>query len=107
MKKLLTLLFSVAALTVSAQTLPYQNPSLTPQQRADDLLPRLTLEEKVRLMMDSSHTVDSRDGIQRARLQHGTSSGYHLLEMQHIEEAYRFHMKIKLFHNSPPSYPPS
>ena len=58
MKKLLTLLFSVAALTVSAQTLPYQNPSLTPQQRADDLLPRLTLEEKVRLMMDSSPAIE-------------------------------------------------
>jgi len=58
MKKLLTLLFSAATLTISAQSLPYQNPQLTPEQRADDLLPRLTLDEKVRLMMDSSPAIE-------------------------------------------------
>ena len=57
MKRLLTLLFSATTLTISAQTLPYQNPQLTPQQRADDLLGRLTLDEKVRLMMDSSPAI--------------------------------------------------
>ena len=57
MKRLLTLLFSATTLTISAQTLPYQNPQLTPQQRADDLLGRLTLDEKVWLMMDSSPAI--------------------------------------------------
>ena len=54
MKKLVTILFSAATLTICAQQLPYQNPQLTAEQRADDLLKRLTLEEKASLMMDSS-----------------------------------------------------
>ena len=69
MKKLFSvLLFVVSGLTMSAQTLPYQNPplgsavlhskELTAEQRADDLLKRLTLEEKVRLMMDTSPAID-------------------------------------------------
>ena len=45
-------------LPLAAQTLPYQNPQLTAEQRADDLLKRLTLEEKVRLMMDTSPAID-------------------------------------------------
>ena len=45
-------------LPLSAQTLPYQNPQLTAEQRADDLLKRLTLEEKVRRMMDPSPAID-------------------------------------------------
>ena len=57
MKRLLTLLFSATTLTISAQTLPYQNPQLTPQQRADALLGRLTLDDKVWLMMDSSPAI--------------------------------------------------
>lgn len=31
-------------------SLPYQNPSLSPSERAEDLLHRLTLKEKVSLM---------------------------------------------------------
>ena len=46
----------------NAQQLPYQNPQLTAQERADDLLTRLTLDEKVKLMMDSSPAI-SRLGI--------------------------------------------
>ena len=57
MKKLLTTLLGIVALTASAQTLPYQNPSLTAEQRADDLLGRLTLEEKTKLMMDTSPAI--------------------------------------------------
>ena len=57
MKKLLTTLLGFVALTASAQTLPYQNPSLTAGQRADDLLGRLTLEEKTKLMMDTSPAI--------------------------------------------------
>ena len=43
---------------LSAQTLPYQNPNLSAAQRADDLLSRLTLEEKVSLMMDTSPAIE-------------------------------------------------
>ena len=39
--------------TLSAQ-LPYQNPDLTPEQRATDLLQRLTVEEKISLMQNNS-----------------------------------------------------
>ena len=58
MKKVLTtIIFFVCALTISAQPLPYQNPELSASQRADDLLGRLTLEEKVSLMMDTSPAI--------------------------------------------------
>lgn len=40
-----------------ADRLPYQDPSLTPQQRAEDLCQRLTLEEKARIMMNGSGAV--------------------------------------------------
>ena len=43
--------------SLSAQTLPYQDASLPASQRADDLLSRLTLEEKVSLMMDTSPAI--------------------------------------------------
>ena len=52
------MLLLVVMLPLAAQTLPYQNPQLTADQRADDLLKRLTLEEKVRLMMDTSPAID-------------------------------------------------
>ena len=42
----------------TAQPLPYQNASLSAEQRADDLLGRLTLEEKVSLMMDTSPAIE-------------------------------------------------
>ena len=40
-----------------AQTYPFQNSSLSAEARADDLLGRLTLEEKTKLMMDSSPAI--------------------------------------------------
>ena len=52
---LITYHLSLTAAT--AQPLPYQNPALTAEQRADDLLGRLTLEEKVSLMMDTSPAI--------------------------------------------------
>jgi len=59
MKKILTTLFvGLCTCGISAQSLPYQNPELTAQQRADDLLKRLTLEEKVSLMMDTSPAIE-------------------------------------------------
>ena len=42
----------------NAQALPYQDSSLPAAQRADDLLTRLTLEEKVSLMMDTSPAIE-------------------------------------------------
>lgn len=43
--------------TLNAQMLPYQNPQLSSEERAKDLLSRLTLEEKVKLMMDVSEEI--------------------------------------------------
>ena len=42
---------------VMGQQFPYQNTSLTPEQRASDLLERLTLEEKVSLMQNASPAI--------------------------------------------------
>ena len=41
----------------TAQTLPYQNPNLSARERAADLCPRLTLEEKAQLMLDESPAI--------------------------------------------------
>jgi beta-glucosidase len=57
-KHLLTTILSICALMVTAQTLPYQDASLSAGERADDLLGRLTLEEKVSLMMDTSPAIE-------------------------------------------------
>ena len=57
MKHLLNVLLLLCAATAGAQSLPYQNPELSAAQRADDLLGRLTLDEKVSLMMDSSPAI--------------------------------------------------
>ena len=56
-KIIISVLMAVGTIGVSAQQLPYQNPKLSAQQRADDLLTRLTLEEKVSLMMDVSPAI--------------------------------------------------
>ena len=58
MKKTILTLMSVFALTVQAQTLPYQNPALSPAERAADLCSRLTIEEKVSLMLDRSPAIE-------------------------------------------------
>ena len=44
-----------------AQTEPYRNPNLSPQERAEDLLKRLTLKEKISLMENSSPAVERLD----------------------------------------------
>lgn len=57
MKYILVFLFLIPfAFTTNAQ-LPYQNQSLTPEERANDLLSRLTLEEKVALMQNNSPAI--------------------------------------------------
>ena len=45
------------AMSAAAQLLPYQNPNLSAEERANDLLGRLTLEEKASLMMNSSPAI--------------------------------------------------
>ena len=57
-KHLLTTVLSVFAIMATAQSLPYQNACLSAGERADDLLSRLTLEEKVSLMMDTSPAIE-------------------------------------------------
>ena len=66
-KQILTLaVIASISLAASAQTLgtsqasnllPYQNPNLSADARAEDLLSRLTLEEKTKLMMDTSPAI--------------------------------------------------
>ena len=58
MKKTILTLMSAFAMTVQAQTLPYQNPALSPAERAADLCSRLTIEEKVSLMLDRSPAIE-------------------------------------------------
>ena len=54
----LFVLLLLASLAVSAQELlPYQNPELPVEQRVEDLLSRLTLEEKAQLMMNGSPAI--------------------------------------------------
>ncbi len=48
------MLFSVV---VCAQPYPYQNPALSSEERAKDLIARLTLEEKAALMCDQSEAI--------------------------------------------------
>ncbi|MBN1144462.1 MAG: glycoside hydrolase family 3 C-terminal domain-containing protein [Bacteroidales bacterium] len=58
MKK--TLLLSLCALltvVLSAQQYPFQNPDLSSEERARDLISRLTLEEKAILMCDQSDAI--------------------------------------------------
>ena len=45
------------ALPAMGQQYPYQNPKLTPEERAEDLIGRLTLEEKASLMQNSSPAI--------------------------------------------------
>jgi beta-glucosidase len=51
------LLVFCAGISLSAQTLPYQNPNLSARERAKDLCSRLTLEEKAMLMLDESPAI--------------------------------------------------
>ncbi len=50
-------LFAAATVTCSA-IYPYQDTALSPEERAADLCDRLTLEEKTRLMMNSSPAIE-------------------------------------------------
>jgi beta-glucosidase len=54
----------VCSAPTTAQTVPYKDASLSAEQRADDLMKRLTLKEKCQLMIDGSAAID-RLGIPR------------------------------------------
>lgn len=60
MKKIYCIICVVllSATAAMAQNLPYQDSSLSPAERAADLLPRLSLDEKISLMMDVSPAVE-------------------------------------------------
>lgn len=60
----LTVAIMLATLSYAQQQFPYQNPKLSADQRADDLLGRLSLEQKVQLMMDVSEGIPEL-GIQK------------------------------------------
>jgi beta-glucosidase len=55
MRKCLTLfVIGCYSILASAQVLPFQNPTLSSAERANDLLQRMTLEEKISQMQDAS-----------------------------------------------------
>src|SRR4029079_3936931 len=58
-KKSFTLVtgFLLSMTVIGQQLMPYQNPNLSPEERAKDLISRLSLEEKVKLMQDQSPAI--------------------------------------------------
>ncbi|MBN1950019.1 MAG: glycoside hydrolase family 3 protein, partial [Bacteroidales bacterium] len=54
---LIFLIFIFCALGLAGQTYPYQDPELSSEERALDLISRLTLEEKATLMCDQSDAI--------------------------------------------------
>ena len=56
-KELLLIICFLFSLSLGAQTLPYQNPNLSSEERAEDLVSRLTLKEKASLMCDISEAI--------------------------------------------------
>ena len=60
MKRKLQLLTGIGCLCLcflSCSQPPYKNPALSPEERANDLVGRLTLEEKAALMQNTSPTI--------------------------------------------------
>src|SRR5450759_4567454 len=56
-KRSVLLLVCFAFFANSFAQLPYQNPALSPQERAEDLISRLTLDEKASMMFDQSPAI--------------------------------------------------
>ena len=58
MKKIaISVVLTVGALAANAQTMPYQNVNLSAEERAKDLVSRMTLDEKVSMMMNESPAI--------------------------------------------------
>jgi beta-glucosidase len=56
-RSLLLTMAIVCSITIWGQQYPFQNPQLTSEERARDLISRLTLEEKAMLMCDQSDAI--------------------------------------------------
>jgi len=56
-KNFAIVLFLTLSLLANAQMLPFQNPELTTEERAQDLLQRMTLDEKISQMRDQSPAI--------------------------------------------------
>jgi len=84
MKNFLSVVFAVTALASSAfaqQLLPYQNPALSVEERVEDALSRMTLEEKCRLCYAQSKF--SSPGVARLGIPElWTSDGPHGVRME-------------------------
>ncbi len=61
---LLIAMILISTISLRAQQFPFQNPKLSSEERAKDLISRLTLEEKATLMCDQSDPIP-RFGIKR------------------------------------------
>ena len=57
MKRICSIIIFLFSLNMWAQMLPYQNPNLSSEDRANDLISRLTLNEKASLMCDVSDAI--------------------------------------------------
>lgn len=55
--KIIAVAILLSSINLSGQQLPYQNPNLSSEERATDLISRLTLEEKAALMCDISDAI--------------------------------------------------
>lgn len=53
-----TILLMLASRQVAAQNEPYRNPDLTPNERAWDLVKRMTLDEKISQMINGAHPIE-------------------------------------------------
>ncbi|MDR1938440.1 MAG: glycoside hydrolase family 3 C-terminal domain-containing protein [Tannerellaceae bacterium] len=58
---LTTLLTGIFSITAFAQSFPYKNPDLPVEERVNDLVSRMTLEEKVAQMMNDAPAIDRLD----------------------------------------------
>jgi beta-glucosidase len=56
-KNVVLMLFLASSLLAYSQQLPFQNPALSPLERATDLLQRMTLDEKISQMRDQSAAI--------------------------------------------------
>ncbi len=56
-KELIVILSLLFSINTFGQTIPFQNPNLSSEVRAKDLIPRLTIEEKASLMLDESAAI--------------------------------------------------